>query len=175
MKPFKLAAPIASEAAEQSAVITWWSSYARTRGLDERLLIASANGAVLAGDAKHRAIQMARLKRTGLRVGVPDLFLAKSRHAKPIEVLADFEPTLFHGLWIEMKRVGGKATPEQVEMADVLRRQGYNVVLAEGFDEARRAIMGYLGHTVAVNPATEQKQTVAAIDALPSRLAGSKV
>jgi hypothetical protein len=134
MKPLKLTPLIPTEAQEQSAVIDWWSRYAPAHGLDERLLIASANGAVLAGDAKHRAIQMARLKRSGLRVGIPDLFLA-------------VQNDLFAGLWIELKRIGGKATPEQVEMADTLRRQGYCAILAEGASEAIRAITAYLGST----------------------------
>jgi hypothetical protein len=33
----------------------------------------------------------------------------------------------------------------QIEVADILRRQGYNVVIAEGSDEAIRAIRAYLG------------------------------
>ncbi len=55
-----------------------------------------------------------------------------------------FMATLFPGLFIELKRKGGKASPEQLEMADFLRRAGYNVVIAQGFDEARRAIEAYL-------------------------------
>jgi hypothetical protein len=95
------------------------------------------NGTVLAGDAKHRAIQMNNLKRTGLRVGAPDLFLAI-----PSFVGQMF---LFAGLFIELKAIGGEASPAQLEMATLMRKQGYNAVIAEGFLEAQRAIMAYLG------------------------------
>lgn len=153
-KVLKLTAPTASESQEQSAVISWWSSYARTKGIDERLLMASANGAVLAGDAKHRAIQMARLKRCGFRNGVPDLFLAKPSVWRPD---GGFHIDVFHGLWIELKRIGGKATPAQIEMADVLRRAGYCCVIAEGAQEAIRAIRAYLGDP---EPSTRAKPAV---------------
>ncbi len=36
---------------------------------------AIPNGAVLAGDAKKRGMQMNRMKSTGFRVGAPDLFI----------------------------------------------------------------------------------------------------
>lgn len=139
-KPLRLTAPVASESDEQAAVVSWWASYSRTKGLDERLLMASANGAVLAGDARYRAIQMNRLKRGGFRNGVPDLFLAV-----PATLHGSGLLTLFNGMFIELKRIGGKATPEQLEMATLLRDQGYNVIIAEGAQEAIRAIRAYLG------------------------------
>ena len=49
------------------------------------------NGAVLAGDARQRAIQMAKMKRMGFKNGVSDCFLAVPKGG-------------FAGLWIEMKR-----------------------------------------------------------------------
>lgn len=129
-----------SERAEQMAVCDWWRSYCKTRGLHENLLMSIPNGSVLAGDSKHRAIQMNNLKRTGLRIGAPDLMLAVAKG----ELFVNVFHTLFHGLFIEMKRKGEKARPEQIAFADMLRRQGYSVVIAQGCDEAVRAIRGYL-------------------------------
>lgn len=131
----KQAAAHPTESQEQAALIAWWNHYAPTKGLDPRLLFAIPNGAMLAGDARLRAIRMAMLKRGGLRVGVPDMFLAvpKMLHGH----------TTFHGLFLELKRIGGKASPDQIAMATLLRRD-YNVVIVEGCDEAMRAIKAYL-------------------------------
>lgn len=142
-------APLPTEYQEQAAVVSWWRSYAATKGIDERLLMASAGGAVLAGDAKNRAIQMARLKASGYRVGTPDLMLAVPKRSKVLKLTGDwggeYAVTLFDGLFIELKREkGGKTSPKQLEMAPLLRQAGYNCVIAQGFDEAKRAIVGYL-------------------------------
>ena len=124
-----------SESASQKAVCQWWASYCRTRGIDERLLVAVPNGSVLAGDSRQRAIQMAKLKATGFRVGFPDLMLLEQRLGSE---------HLFFGLFIEMKKPGNKPTKEQAEYHDLLRRAGYNVVVCWSSDEAIRAIRGYL-------------------------------
>ena len=129
----------ALETDEQQAVIKWWTSYCKTRGLPEFLLFSIPNGSVLAGDARHRAIQMARLKREGLRAGCPDLFLAAPKIDK------DFVPAsaLFFGLFIEMKRIGETPNENQRAFHSVLRFQGYNVIVAQGADEAIRALKVY--------------------------------
>jgi hypothetical protein len=75
-KVLRLRAPVASEFAEQVAVIEWFRWWAPTMGVDARLLMASANGAYLAGDASQRARQVSKLKAAGMRTGVPDLLLA---------------------------------------------------------------------------------------------------
>ena len=145
-------APAPTEAMEQQALITWWRWWCKTKGLDERLLFAIPNGAVLAGDARKRAIQMNNLKKTGLQAGLPDLMLAIEKSinddAKGIpypEKVAFMNPiVLFHGMFIELKRIGGKLSPVQLEMCDLLRRSGYNVIVAQGADEAIRAIKAYL-------------------------------
>lgn len=141
-----------TERAEQMAVCDWWASYCKTRGLHENLLLSIPNGSVLAGDSKRRAIQMNNLKRTGLRIGAPDLMLAvPRRHLHPtnlgigINVAGYLTVDLFSGLFIEMKRRGEKGRPEQIAFADLLRRQGYSCVIACGADEAIRAVRGYLG------------------------------
>jgi hypothetical protein len=109
----------------QANVIQWWSLAHRQWGIDERLLWACPNGG-------HRHVSVARkLKAEGVRPGIPDLTLAVARHG-------------FHGLFIEMKARGGRVSPDQVAMADLLRRQGYNVIVAWSDAEAIKAIEGYL-------------------------------
>lgn len=120
-------APAPTEHQEQCAVITWFDSFAPTRGLDPRLLFAIPNGS-----NKSPASAM-KFKREGLRSGVMDLMLATSIHT-------------LNGLFVEMKRVRGSTTsPEQLQMAELFREQGYRVVLCKGADEAIAAIKNYLG------------------------------
>jgi VRR-NUC domain-containing protein len=120
-----------SESQHQAAVIAWWDVYAKTKQLDPSLLFAVPNGSVLAGDARRRAMQMHRLKCTGLRVGCPDLILALPSGA-------------FHGMFIEMKSKEGKVNEDQREYHTLLRRHDYNVVTAFGSDEAITAIKAYV-------------------------------
>lgn len=70
-------------------------------------------------------------KRLGLRAGVPDLFLALPRGH-------------YAGLWIEMKSMTGMPTSEQVEWLNKLKKEGYSVFLAQGFDKAKYIIMKYI-------------------------------
>ena len=123
--------PVPSESAEQKAVIRWFAAFAATRNLDARLLFAIPNGAVLAGNSQRRAIQMSNLKANGLRVGVPDLMLAVPRGG-------------FNGLFVEMKRVGGKTSDAQLEYHALLREQGYAVRVCTGAESAIVAIRLYL-------------------------------
>lgn len=145
MKPQSARGTLPTERAEQMAVCDWWRSYCKTRGLHENLLLSIPNGSVLAGDSKRRAIQMNNLKRTGLRIGAPDLLLAAPKVANnELSGRHYRDCAIFFGLFIEMKRRGEKARPEQIAFADLLRRQGYSCLIACGADEAIRAIRGYL-------------------------------
>ena len=131
---------IPTEHQEQVAVIDWFNSYGPTKGISPRLLIAIPNGSILAGDARMRAIQSHRLKREGMRVGMPDLFLA-------------VPGTWYHGLFIELKRTGwtapksGKAKTHidhQYTMLQLLELKQYRAVLCVGADAAISTIRGYL-------------------------------
>lgn len=122
MKPL-----VPSEHHEQATVIAWWSMYAPLKHIDDRLLFAIPNGIPT-------SLRMAaKFKKEGLRAGVPDLFLALPRNGKS-------------GLFIEMKRVGGKvkAGSEQEAFCALLQFVGFKVVVAAGADEAMKAITEYL-------------------------------
>ncbi len=139
----KASAAIPTEMQEQTAVIDWWNAAAASYGLDPRLLCASANGAMLGGDAKLRAIQAGRLKKAGMRPGYPDLFLARQR----------YRGTISFGLFIELKRQGWKPPTSgdalkhwenQQEIHRLLSAQGFDVFTCLGADHAIAAIKEHL-------------------------------
>lgn len=116
-----------TEHAEQVAFIQWFDiTY------PHYFLFAIPNG-------EKRAIHAAvRLKREGVRSGVPDLCLAYP---------AGGDAALF----IEMKRKGGgskskgKISAIQSERHIQLENAGYKVVVCYGCDEAMQAVKEYLG------------------------------
>lgn len=146
--------PLPTEHAEQVAVCQWWESYCGTRKLHANLLFAIPNAQKFMSKARNMHAAYAHAKAEGLREGTPDLMLAgpKFRKGAKLPPMKGDSPYIpihfidveFCGLFIEMKRKGEKARPEQIAFADMLRRQGYSVVIAQGADEAIRAICGYL-------------------------------
>jgi hypothetical protein len=85
-----------------------------------------------------------KMKRAGAIKGFPDLFLpimSGTFSTAP-------ENTLYHfgGLFIELKRrKGGRVSPEQSIIHEMLRRNGYHVEVCRGADAAIEAIKWYLG------------------------------
>ena len=69
-------------------------------------------------EGKRTVSNGAALKRQGLKKGVPDICLPVPR-AK------------YHGMYIEMKRIGGKPTAEQQYYINELAKQGYCCVIAD--------------------------------------------
>jgi len=127
-KPHKAATtmPVATEAAEQCAVVEWaHAMQTRLPGLE--LLFHIPNG-----EERSKAAG-ARLKAQGVQAGVPDLFLPVARGGH-------------HGLWIELKRADHSNGPSPAQVAWIarLRDEGYMVVLCYGADEAMCAITHYL-------------------------------
>lgn len=110
----------------QKALAIWWAVEAPRHGLPVDLLFSIQNGARTSfGTAK-------KLKESGGRRGVPDLMLA---------ICCGIHP----GLFIEMKRPsGGVVSRDQREFMELLKWQGYRVIVANGWDEARCAIEKYL-------------------------------
>jgi hypothetical protein len=114
------------ELREQSAVV-----YYLNRAYPQVLYTASAGG------AKTSKVTAGRLKISGYMKGCPDLMI--------------FEPSgVYHGLFIEMKAPAvkglyqkGKASPEQLEWIDKLKRRGYRAVICYGFGEAKEVLDGY--------------------------------
>ena len=72
-----------------------------------------------------------RMKRAGVKKGVPDLCFPMSNH-------------LWHGLWIEMKFGDSELSPEQIVWQDFLEIQGYKAIVCHSGNEAIRALQEYL-------------------------------
>ena len=114
-----------SEEQEQAAVFQWCVLMER-QFPELALLFHVPNGGIR---SKTEAV---RFKRTGVKAGVPDLFLPVARGGA-------------HGLWIEMKRKkGGRLSDEQKAWLDALEKEHYVTVVAHGAEEACDAIVKYL-------------------------------
>jgi hypothetical protein len=118
---------VPSEHQEQVAFIQWMrAQYPRV------VVVAIPNGAHLAGDARVRAIKMRKLKDEGFRAGTSDLFIAEPRNGMA-------------GLFLEMKSLTGRPSPEQIAFGAEVLRAGYHFAVCRGADEAIDAARRYLG------------------------------
>ena len=119
-------ARVPTEAQEQKAIFQW-VEYARGNHPDLCMLFAIPNGG-----SRHPA-EARNLKLTGVRSGVPDMFLPVARGG-------------YHGLFIELKRVKGSTVePMQKVWIDALSRAGYMAVVCRGAASAIETIEEYLG------------------------------
>ncbi len=116
---------IASEEEEQK-VIFQWARMMAGKYPELELLHAIPNGG-------YRTKATAKkLKKTGLKRGVPDMCLPVARGK-------------YHGLYIELKReAGGRVTPEQREWIERLNNEGYLAKVCRGSEEAIDTIEKYL-------------------------------
>ena len=109
---------------EQKAFIQWcWFQSVKYKGLD--MIYAIPNG------GSRNKIEAVKLKQTGVKKGVPDLFLPVAKGK-------------YHGLYIEMKRQqGGRLSPEQQQWLIALANQGYATAVCKGKDEAIKVVEEY--------------------------------
>lgn len=114
------------EHAEQVALFQW--AEIQSRAMPElRLMFAIPNGG-------HRRPGVAgKLKAEGVKAGTPDIFLPTARHG-------------FHGLFIELKAKGNRATREQVARMMELDAEGYMTAICVGWEAAAKTLTGYLKH-----------------------------
>lgn len=113
-----------TEEEEQTAVMHW-AAMAAGRWPELRLLFHIPNG------GKRSKSEAARFRAAGVRSGVPDLFLPCSRGG-------------YHGLWIEMKAMGGRVSREQEQWHKDLLEQGYMCAVCYGADAAIETIEQYM-------------------------------
>lgn len=118
-------AAVASEAQEQAAVIRWWGLVCGRYGVPELCLMHIAN------EGTRSAARGRLMKSQGVRAGVSDLFLSVPRGG-------------FCGLWIEMKRKGGRVSPEQTAFLEHMKAMGYDGAVCRGADEAMVKIHSYI-------------------------------
>ncbi len=141
---------VATESQEQRAVVEWWATYCKLVFLPEFLLFSVPNAQKFMSLARNPHAALAAVRKEGHRDGVPDLFLAVPKNEKfqihqAGHTPVGFTQPLFAGLFLEMKRKGEKPNETQAAFHLELRKRGYNVIVAQGFEEARRAITEYLG------------------------------
>jgi hypothetical protein len=113
------------ESQRQQALIKWWGFAHKKHGVAEAQLLAIPNGGA------RNIITGARLKKEGVRRGIPDLFLAVPAGGH-------------HGLFIEMKTPSGKLSAEQDNRMAELFSAGYECVVCCSFDAAKWEIETYL-------------------------------
>ena len=118
-----------SEHDEQVALIEWAQSQINIYP-ELQLLYAVPNQG---GSGRAAIIRGQKMKREGMRKGVPDLCLPISRGN-------------FLTLYIEMKDVGskGRLSPEQTLWVSLLSEAGHNVQVCHGFEEAMNTLINYL-------------------------------
>lgn len=113
-----------TEAQIQTAVFNW-SKGAAIKWPELNYMYHTPNG------GSRNQIEAANLKRQGVKAGVPDICLPCSKGN-------------YHGLYIELKRQGGKATPKQNDYLTFLASQGYHTAICFSCDEAIATIEKYM-------------------------------
>ena len=117
--------PLCSEDQEQVALMRW-AAY------QEKLYPALKRLYHIPNGGSRNAIEAAKLKRMGVKPGVPDLFLPEARGG-------------YHGLYIEMKRVkNGVVSAAQKGWIKALRESGYRVEVCKGWVAASEVLVDYL-------------------------------
>lgn len=125
--------------ANEARALMQWAALVKLKSGDTvaDYLIHIPNGAYLGGSPRQRGFQMHRLKQQGLKPGVSDYFLA---------IPAYSDAVIAAGLWVELKRThGGRTTPEQKAFGARMTAIGYLFTVANGWEEAARSILHYLG------------------------------
>ena len=119
-----------TESSHQIAIFHW-AAMSEKKYPELKLLHASANG------GKRNAATAARMKREGVKAGIPDIFLPVARGG-------------FSGLYIELKRPklgnspAGRPTKKQLEWIDDLANEGFMTMVCIGADSAVQTIRDYL-------------------------------
>ncbi len=113
-----------SESSEQILLIQWCDVQS-CKYPELKMIFAIPNGG-----SRHK-LEAINLKRSGVKAGVPDLFLPRPNGK-------------YHGLFIEMKYGKNKTTRNQDEWIKNLDKQGYKAVVCFGFEEAKEEILKYI-------------------------------
>ena len=120
-----------SEHEEQCEVIRWRDAHSLWWPGELELLHAIPNG------GKRNIITAVKLKREGVLAGIPDLMLPVARYDS-------WEAKVYHGLYIEMKKNGGRPTISQKLKLTMLTRNGYRAVWHDNASDAIEEIKRYL-------------------------------
>lgn len=113
-----------TEHAHQTALFMW-ASQVREALPELKWMYAIPNG------GERNVAVAGRLKAEGVKSGVSDVCLPVARGG-------------YHGLYIEMKKPGGRESSEQKEFAAFLRDQGYYYECCDHWEKARGVIVDYM-------------------------------
>ncbi len=117
--------PCPTESQEQQTIFMWAATMEQ-RHPELSMLYHIPNG------GKRHVATAKRLKREGVKAGVPDICLPVPRGK-------------YHGLYIELKRLHGNTTSApQNEWITSLKSQGYHATVCRGWVEASEEITRYL-------------------------------
>lgn len=131
------------ESIMQCALLKWWGLNCRVLGAPELALFSIPNGGGRSGP-----IIGSILRAEGLRKGAPDLFLAVAEEYSVFDPMADnsYSKQHHHGLFLELKRKEGVVSPEQEMFHEMLRGQGYKVVVCRELQDCINQVTSYLTH-----------------------------
>lgn len=139
-----------SESQEQCAFIDWARLH-RQRWPQLNHLYAIPNGAATSNNNR------ARLVREGLVCGVCDLHLPVPRGT-------------YHGLWIEMKKIGGCVSEEQCAWLVAMKDYGHQVTVAYSWTSAVIVLEEYLNLGPFAQAAPRQAQVIEkSAESIPSK------
>ena len=113
-----------SEAQEQEALFEW-ASWRESKYPILNLMYAIPNG------EKRDIVTGAKLKRQGVKAGMPDVHLPVARHG-------------YSSLYIEMKKRGGTLTEDQKKKIPQLQFAGNKCEVCYGCEEAIKVLEEYL-------------------------------
>ena len=88
----------------------------------------------------------AKLQQMGVKSGVPDVHLPISVQVLVVGAAGFVVPQIYHGCWIELKRLRGvaQATPAQAWWITRLIEEGHYAAVCHGWVEAARKLCWYL-------------------------------
>lgn len=123
-----------TEDAEQTALFSWIADWINAGGPPElKYIFAIPNGGTRGGTKQQAMMVGGRLKATGVKAGVSDIFVPFQRHGMA-------------GLFIEMKRADGvpsDVSDKQQEFGEAMQRQGYGFVVCFGWIQAANVLKQY--------------------------------
>lgn len=123
MKPADLA-KAGTEHANQVALFAW-AALNFEKYPELQMMFAIPNGGL------RSKITAAMLKAEGVRAHIPDIFLPVPRGP-------------WHGLFMELKKIGGRVDPGQFEYIGKLIDLGYGACVCVGWERAVETLISYL-------------------------------
>ncbi len=123
-----------TEDAEQAALFCWIANWICAGGPEElKFIFAIPNGGTRGGTKQQAMMVGGKLKATGVKAGVSDVFVPCARHG-------------MHGLFIEMKRADGvpsDVSDKQRDFGDAMQAQGYGFCVCFGWIQAANVLKEY--------------------------------